>query len=202
MRRALGLLFLAACSSRTAGFPPVVGKVEEGGELVGKRPPPLAVEWTDGGTHPLAEDRGRVVLVRWWTDTCPLCANSAGAIAALKREYGDRLAVRAIFHDKTSGRELTRAQVEALAKQVGFPGLVGIDRSWVALRRWWLDHGGRRFTSVSFLLDKRGRIRLVHTGGEFHARGHVPDEACLFDPAQCAAEYAAVERAIAVLAAE
>jgi hypothetical protein len=33
------------------------------------------------------------------------------------------------------------------------------------LHRWWLDARKRDFTSVSFLIDKKGIIRRVHPGG-------------------------------------
>ncbi len=36
------------------------------------------------------------------------------------------------------------------------------------LRRWWLDGGRRRATSVSFLIDKRGVIRYIHPGPAYH----------------------------------
>jgi len=57
-------------------------------------------------------------------------------------------------------------------------------------------------TSVTFLLGKQGRIRLIHTGGEFHTEQQAGKDACLYDPQQCAAEFAAIDEAIAVLSAE
>ena len=33
------------------------------------------------------------------------------------------------------------------------------------LNRWWLDGHKRDFTSVSFLIDRQGVIRLIHPGG-------------------------------------
>ena len=204
--RLLPVLLLAACSAeRAAPGPPLpapvlIGKVEEGAEMLGTKPPPLDVEWLDGEAHPLEDDRGKVVLVRWWTDTCPLCANSAKAVAALKAKHGDRLVVRAVYHEKVRGRRVDAARAADMARDVGFPYLVGIDRGWAALRRWWLDGGRRSYTSVSFLLGPDGRGAAIHTGGEFHARDQVAADACLFTPEACAADYEALDRAIAALA--
>jgi hypothetical protein len=35
------------------------------------------------------------------------------------------------------------------------------------LRRWWLNHGEGNWTSVSFLIDRKGVIRHIHSGGEY-----------------------------------
>jgi thiol-disulfide isomerase/thioredoxin len=202
------LLVIAACgqvapvATPAVGIPePVLGKVSEGRELVGRPAPSLqGISWTDGRSHPLGEDRGKVVLVRWWTDTCPFCANSAHALRALADAFGNDLRIRAIYHNKVAGRAVTAGDARAMAERVGYPWLVGQDGDgWPVLRRWWLGPG-RRFTSVTFLLDQRGRIRALHTGGEFHARDQ---GTCVYDdPADCHREYEAMRQAIAALVAE
>lgn len=48
----------------------------------------------------------------------------------------------------------------------------------------------RRFTSVSFLIDRGGVIRFIHDGGEFHGGGG-PEHAA------CNAAFEALEAAIA-----
>ncbi|MHC4941292.1 MAG: peroxiredoxin family protein [Planctomycetota bacterium] len=200
MKPACVLVLLAACSSqpeRAASIDPVVGKVKQGSGLIGSPAPSLdGVRWID----PPGATEGKVVLVRWWTTGCPLCTNSAPAIAELKRKHGAALEVRAIFHEKVAGRELPDEDLKEIAEDMGLPGVLGRDPGWSVLRRWWLDAGGRSFTSVTFVLGKGGRIRQIHTGGEFHAPRHAP--ACLYDPERCADEYRAIDRAIGVLAAE
>ncbi len=44
---------------------------------------------------------------------------------------------------------------------------MAIDTDWKTLHRWWLDGHSRRWTSVSFLLDRRGVIRHIHPGGQY-----------------------------------
>ena len=202
---ALFVFLVAACTHKEpvkpAEFPkPIQGPVDQGGDLIGTKPPPLdGVRWLDGKKHPLSEDKGKVVLVRWWTSTCPLCANSAPAVAALKKKYGDDLAVRAIFHEKPAGRPIGKDEIEGTAKRLGFPGLIGHDPSWPVLDAWWLDRGGQRYTSVTFLLDREGKIRLIHTGGEFHTSDQVDPADCVQDPAACEREYEAIDTAVGLL---
>jgi alkyl hydroperoxide reductase subunit AhpC len=58
--------------------------------------------------------------------------------------------------------------VRANAKEIGMPGLLAVDRNWEVLKRWEGPEK-RTFTSLTFLLDKKGRIRHVHSGGEVTA---------------------------------
>lgn len=169
--------------------------------MIGAPAPDLDdIVWQDGKPHPLSEDHGRVVLVRWWTDTCPLCANSAPAITRLQKKHGNKLSVRAVYHDKVDGRKVNPAMLGAMAKRTGFDQLVGLDRGWAALRRWWLAGHRRSYTSVTFILDKSGRVRLIHTGGEFHARDE--GECVSGDPDRCQKELQDIDRMIGALAAE
>ena len=199
------LILLAACTHKEpvkpAEFPkPIQGPVDQGGDLIGTKPPSLDnVRWLDGKKHPLTDDEGKVVLVRWWTSTCPLCANSAPAVAELKKKYGDDLSVRAIFHEKPAGRPIEGNEIAKMAKRLGFPGLIGHDPKWPVLDEWWLNRGGRRYTSVTFLLDREGKIRLIHSGGEFHSREQVDAGDCVQDPAACEREYEAIDRAVGLL---
>ena len=107
--------------------------MEQGADLIGKAPPPLDVHWLNGEP----KDAGTVRLVRWWTDGCALCSNSAPAIAELQKKHGNKLSVRAIYHDKRRGRELTDEQVRGFAKTAGYSQGLARDDNWAALRKWW-----------------------------------------------------------------
>ena len=127
------------------------------------------VEWLDGKPRPIESLRGNVVLVRWWTDTCPYCLRSAPALVELHERYAERgLVVIGMYHPKPRGRPITSDEIREAARERGFAFPVAADRSWSVLRRWWLDGGSRRATSVSFLIDRRGVIRHVHPGPAFH----------------------------------
>jgi len=141
---------------------------EEGSELIG-RPAPAwsAKHWMNSAPLQLAALRGRVVLVRFWTaPDCPFCGATAPALNDFHARYANRgLTVIGFYHHKARG-PLDPAAVERFARAFGFRFPVAIDSDWQTLRAWWLD-GRRRFTSASFLIDRRGSIRHVHPGGQY-----------------------------------
>jgi peroxiredoxin len=139
----------------------------DGAELVGTPAPGWDVrEWI--GTPSLAwgDLRGKVVLVRWFTSAeCPYCHATAPALNRLHRDYAKRgLVVVGMYHHKRPG-PLTVEAVRACVREYGFEFPVGVDRDWRTLNRWWLNGHKRDFTSVSFLIDRRGIVRAVHPGG-------------------------------------
>ena len=138
-----------------------------GSELLGTAAPGWQIpEWI--GSRPIAwsDLRGKVVLVRWFTSAeCPHCHATAPALNRLHHDYAARgLAVIGMYHHKRA-EPLTLDAVRATVRDYGFEFPVAIDRDWRTLNRWWLDGHKRDFTSVSFLIDRRGVIRLVHPGG-------------------------------------
>jgi hypothetical protein len=71
------------------------------------------------------------------------------------------------FYHHKSPTPLTRRHVEQLMRRYRFQFPVAIDPEWQTLKRWWLDGHERAWTSVSFLLDREGVIRDIHTGGAY-----------------------------------
>jgi peroxiredoxin len=141
--------------------------VAEGSELIDTKPPEWEIdEWIGSAPVSLASLRGKVVLVRWFAGSgCPYCSATAPALNRLYQDFARRgLVVIGLYHHKAPGK-LDLAAVRELAREYGFEFPVGIDRDWRTLREWWLDGHERGFTSVSFLLDRRGIIRQVHPGG-------------------------------------
>jgi peroxiredoxin len=161
---ALAALALLALASAVAGEP----RAAEGAELLGRAAPPIRAEhWLNSRPLELAALRGRVVLVRFWTaPDCPFCSASAPALNDFHARYAQRgLTVIGLYHHKAGGPLDPRA-VERYARQFGFRFPVAIDPDWQTLRAYWLDTP-RRFTSASFLIDRRGLIRHVHPGGKY-----------------------------------
>ena len=150
------------------------------------RTPPLSLETL----------RGKVVLVRWWTDGCPYCASTLPALETLRARYADRgLVVIGAYHPKPP-REVSDRQILTVAKKLGFEGPVALDREWSTLERYWLGgHPERGWTSVSFLIDREGVVRWLHGGGEYHPSS---------DPrhASCDLEYRGLESALNAALAE
>ena len=144
-----------------------------GMDRIGVAAPPFNFDaWLNSEPLSVEDLRGRVVLVRWWTDTCPFCASSAPALRALHEQYSARgLTVIGVFHPK-AGRDdpldIARVQRAVESRKFLFP--VAIDWDWRngTLKEWWLTGPKRPATSVTFLLDKSGVIRFVHPGMEYH----------------------------------
>lgn len=164
---AAGTLVTAATLRLDAGAARAADAAREGAELVGAVAPEWQLDdWIGSPALTLAALRGKVVLVRWFTDTdCPYCTLTAPALNQLHRDYAARgLVVIGVYHHKRP-TPLELAAVRGWVHDYGFQFPVAVDRGWRTLHRWWLDGHHRGFTSVSFLIDGRGVIRYVHPGG-------------------------------------
>jgi peroxiredoxin len=166
-RRQFALRSAAFLPTVTTVFPRASARTE-GQELLGKAAPPLALKnWLNSKPLETSDLRGKVVLLRWWTEGCPYCEATAPALINLERAYGARgLQVMGIFHPKPPGK-WSMEQVRRAAEEKHFKFPIAVDGDWSALKRWWLTQD-RDFTSVSFLVDQEGIIRYIHPGGEFH----------------------------------
>ncbi len=165
---ALGLVVGQAGAFAAQGAPR--GEAAWSGEaLLGRPAPELAVtHWTNSEPLTLADLRGKVVLLRWWTAPgCPFCAATAPSLNELHERYADRdLVIVGLYHHKSTA-PLDPAQVERYAEAFGFRFPLAIDEGWETLRHWWLDGAEQQWTSVSFLLDREGVVRWLHPGGEY-----------------------------------
>jgi peroxiredoxin len=183
-------LALAAPAAATEWAP------AEGAELVGTVAPEWSgLRWIDGGPLSLARLRGKVVLVRFWSDGCPYCEKTAPALRALDERYRKRgLVVVGIHHPKPPGASDVQVVARA-ARALGFTFPVATDPEWKTIGAYGVPSRFTRFTSVAFLIDRRGVVRWVHDGGEFHPGGGEGHERCnaAFDSLG-----AAIERLLAV----
>jgi peroxiredoxin len=140
--------------------------------LVGTRPPEWQVErWLNSSPRKLADVRGKVVLVRWWTSGCPFCSTSAPALRAFHRDYAPRgLEVIGMYHHKEDTPFDPRVYQDT-ARKYEFTFPLAFDTDWRTLESWMRDAQGRAvdsgWTSVTFVLDKRGVVRHVHPGGQY-----------------------------------
>lgn len=160
------LLLALALAAGQAG---AVAAQAPGAELLGQPAPELAVtHWTNSEPLTLADLRGKVVLLRWWTAPgCPFCAATAPSLNQLDERYAGRgLVIIGLYHHKATA-PLDPAQVERYAETFGFRFPLAIDEGWETLRQWWLDGDEQRWTSASFLLDREGVARWIHAGGEY-----------------------------------
>jgi peroxiredoxin len=162
----------------------------EGRELLGTPAPEWrGVRWIQGGPLSLSDLKGKVVLLRFWLMDCPFCVRTAPALRTLFQRYRDRgLVVVGLHHPKSeTARDPDR--VARAAQDLGFEFPVGQDPDWTTVRAYGVGTHLRSFTSVSFLIDRRGIIRFVHDGGEYHPGGG-PEHR------ECNAAYEALDAAI------
>jgi peroxiredoxin len=129
----------------------------------------IVSDWIHSRPLSLGDLSGKVVLVRWWTDPhCPYCTASAPALNEWYEAYRDKgLIVIGLYHHKSS-IPLEIQQVKEYSTNLGFKFPLAIDSDWITLKKWWLDKNLKaRWTSVSFLIDRKGIIRYIHPGGQY-----------------------------------
>ena len=106
------------------------------------------------------------------------------------QNYADSgLVVIGLYHPKPNPKKCNAEDVREFVIDKGFRFPIAIDDQWVNLKKYWLDAKSREFTSVSFLIDRKGIIRYIHPGGEYHkefSEGHQ----------KCVDDYLALQRKI------
>lgn len=172
-----------------------------GSDRIGLAAPSFEFDgWLNSEPLSLEDLGGRVVLVRWWTETCPFCASSAPALRAIDAQYSPQgLTVIGVYHpkaDRDGPLDVARVERAVAARELDFP--IAIDWDWRngTLKDWWLTGPDRPATSVTFLLDKSGVIQYIHPGMEYHdpsgSEGH----------AMCAADMIGIRSEIERLLAQ
>jgi thiol-disulfide isomerase/thioredoxin len=175
------LMLLAAGEADRAG-PIHRGDDADARALLGKPAPALpALRWLDGKARSNRSLRGRVVVIRNFTSGCPFCASTLPALAELHRELGPRgVDVLGVYHPKPP-RPVADDEARGHARALGASFPVAVDPDWALVKAWWQDLGGSQWTSVTWVLDRRGRLRWVHPGGEYHGGGGGAHARCRAD---------------------
>jgi thiol-disulfide isomerase/thioredoxin len=137
-----------------------------GSDLVGTPAPAwITSEWTTESPLSLADLRGRVVVVRFWTNTCPYCERSMPALQKLSAKYANQpVTFVGLYHSKPRGTEREWSTVLATLEEWGVTFPIGYDREWKTVQSWWLDGRGPRATSASFVIGADGTYAHVHPG--------------------------------------
>lgn len=148
----------------------LVSDAVKGKELpVGSTAPEWAVEnWANSEALKLGDLRGKVVLIRFWTSQeCPFCSATAPALNEFNELYKDKgLQVIGLYTHKRK-TPFTEAEFKDIAAEYGFKFPIAHDTGMQTLRQWWLAGERKKFTSVSFLIDKKGVIQFIHSGGKY-----------------------------------
>ena len=138
-------------------------------KLLDKKAPEWIVNgWVNSPQLQIDQLKGKVVLIRWWLETCPYCKASAPTLNEFYDAYKDEgLEIIGMYHPKPFGRKVTAEEVKMFADAKEFEFPIAIDQEWKSLRTYWPDEVKMNYTSVSFLLDRKGIIRYIHPGGSY-----------------------------------
>ena len=143
----------------------------DGSELVGRKLDRWQLsDWVGSEPLDLADLRGRVVVVRFWTSPgCPFCEKTLPALQKLADELrGEPVTFVGAFHGKPARAFSDMKEPAAVAARWGISFPLAMDREWKTLRQWWLGTGHRHATSVTFVIGKSGEIVHIHPGPVFH----------------------------------
>lgn len=178
------------------------GPIERGEDadarnLLGRAAPELPdLRWLDGRTRSLGSLRGRIVVIRSFTNECPFCASTIPTLERLHERHRDRgVTVLGVYHPKPPVPTASE-DVAAFVKSLGVTFPVAVDEDWSLVRRWWQAYGEGPWTSITWVLDGKGVIRYVHPGGEYHDAGGGPAHE------RCRSDFRQIETLIETLLAE
>ena len=163
------------------------GPIERGSEadaakLAGVAAPAMPkLRWLDGQARDLQTLRGRVLVVRNFTNECPFCASTIPALQRIHEKYGNRgVTVLGVYHPKPQ-RHVSSEDVAEFTKSLGVTFPIAVDEDWSLFNRWWKGRSDEGWTSITWVLDRRGTFRYVHSGGEYHDGGGAAHDQCRAD---------------------
>jgi peroxiredoxin len=127
-------------------------------------------QWINSPPLRISDLKGKVILVRFFMDSsCPFCQASAPYLNEFFNTYKNKgLIVIGMYTPKPSPMNVPIEDVRKYVKDYDFEFPVALDNDWATLNKFWLDRvPDADFTSVSFLIDKKGIIRYIHKGGQY-----------------------------------
>lgn len=115
--------------------------------------------WFNSKPLHIADLRGKVVLVNFWTYGCVNCVNTLPHVTKLYAKYRDRGLVVVGVHTPEFPFERSAANVQAALKRHGITYPVAQDnesKTWTAYRN--------RYWPAQYIVDQSGKIVFQHAG--------------------------------------
>lgn len=115
--------------------------------------------WFNSAPLKLADLRGKVVLVNFWTYGCINCVNTLPHVTRLYAKYRDRGLVVVGIHTPEFPFERSASNVQTALKRHGITYPVAQDndsRTWNAYRN--------RYWPAQYIVDQNGKIVFHHDG--------------------------------------
>jgi cytochrome c biogenesis protein CcdA/thiol-disulfide isomerase/thioredoxin len=171
-RRAFGLLILATAIAMLRGYdaaasawltdvlpaseparPAALALREPAPELAG------VDAWLNSPPLRLAELRGKVVLVDFWTFACSNCARTLPSLRRWHARYADEGLVVIGVHTPEFAFERELANVDQAVRRFGIEYPVALDNHYDTWTAW-----KNRYWPTLYLVDREGRLVLRHEG--------------------------------------
>jgi thiol-disulfide isomerase/thioredoxin len=147
---ALGGLFLST----------LLAHVPSAQATIGMTAPEVAGQiWLNGQARPMAEFRGKVVLIEFWTFGCYNCRNVEPYVKAWHRRYAGQGLIVIGVHSPEFKYEHDVDRVKRYLGEHAIEYLVAIDNDFSTWNRY-----GNRYWPAMYLIDKEGVIRYVRAG--------------------------------------
>ncbi len=144
-----------ASPGATAGLYPVSGRPAPAPEFTQTE----ADRWINSRPLKLADLRGKVVLIDFWTFDCWNCYRSFPWLKDLARRWGPRGLQVVGIHSPEFGYERDPASVRRKVARFGLKYPVMLDNDF----RYWRAMGNRYWPAY-YLIDKQGRVRGSYDG--------------------------------------
>ena len=115
--------------------------------------------WFNSRPLDIADLRGKVVLVDFWTYGCVNCVNTLPHVTALYEKYKDRGLVVVGVHTPEFPFERSAGNVQAALKRHGITYPVAQDndsKTWTAYRN--------QYWPAQYIVDQNGKIVFQHAG--------------------------------------
>lgn len=161
-RLAIALALGAASLNSTAfaGGPAPQATPVEVAEVTGQAPNFKGItSWLNSAPLNIADLRGKVVMVNFWTYGCYNCVNTLPHVTKLYTKYKDKGLVIVGVHTPEFPFEKSTSNVQAAIRRHGIEYPVAQDNdsaTWGAYRN--------RYWPAQYIVDQSGKIVFVHAG--------------------------------------
>ncbi len=115
--------------------------------------------WINSSELKLADLRGKVVMVQFWTFACYNCLNALPHVKALEAKYRNAGLIVVGVHTPELPHEKIEANVRSQVKSLGIVYPVVIDNGY---KIWNSFHN--QYWPAAYFIDAKGRIRYHHFG--------------------------------------
>ncbi|MCB1538483.1 MAG: cytochrome c biogenesis protein DipZ [Rhodospirillales bacterium] len=174
IRRTVGVVMIAAAVTIYSGFDLKLVAWQARAQETESAPPAFAhglenpypapeiagiTDWINSSPLTLAQLRGKVVLIDFWTYSCINCIRTLPHVTAWYDKYkNDGLVVIGV-HAPEFPFERKLKNVEAAVKQYGIHYPVALDNDFATWRAY-----SNRFWPAHYLIDRQGRVVYTHFG--------------------------------------